>query len=111
MSVWADGAWMLDRDDEGGGGRWHRPMPPDDLVAVLAEEPTGLSCRELAVRLRRRRPTLAATLRADRRFEQSGRGRASRWRLRGTNQEPQRLAETPWDDLDASGVPALGREA
>jgi hypothetical protein len=53
----------------------------DDLAHVLAGEPAGLSCDELALRVHRRRRVVLATLRTDSRFERRGRGRGSRWVL------------------------------
>jgi hypothetical protein len=77
MSVWADHPFMLG-DDE----------PPavdgklgDVLVVLLADEPVGLSCDELALRSHRRRRAVLVTLRTDSRFEHRGRGRGSRWVL------------------------------
>jgi hypothetical protein len=64
-----DGPWML---ADGGFG--------DDLAGLLAETPAGLSGRELAARLHRRRGDVSAVLRADPRFEHCGNGRGSRWR-------------------------------
>ena len=80
MSVWADGPWMLD------GGL------AADLAAALAAEPAGLSCDELAARLHRRRTDVLTALRADPRFDHSGRSRGSRWRL-----GPALAAGTEWD--------------
>jgi hypothetical protein len=72
VSVWADGDWMLG-DDDGGLA--------EEVVRVLAPEPVGLSCDELAARLHRRRRYVLDALRADPRFEHAGRGRGSRWRV------------------------------
>jgi hypothetical protein len=106
MSVWADGVWMLDGDGLG-----------DLLVAVLADEPDGLPCADLVVLLRRRRGDVLAVLRADSRFEHSGRGgRGSRWRVvpsmrlgrigaAFSGNGGHRLA------CETSPVAALGREA
>jgi hypothetical protein len=55
----------------------------DDLVAVLATEPIGLSCDGLARRLRRRRNDVLDVLRSDGRFEHGGCTRGSRWRVVG----------------------------
>jgi hypothetical protein len=79
MSVWTDGLWML------GDG----PDLGDELERTLAAEPVGLSCDELAMRLRRRRAEVLAVLRADPRFEHVGGGRGSRWMP----------VSDPWDGL------------
>jgi hypothetical protein len=54
----------------------------DALEAELADEPSGLSCDQLALRVRRRRHLVVRVLRADHRFVHNGRGRrGSRWLL------------------------------
>jgi hypothetical protein len=95
--MWADGLWMPD----GGFG--------DELVALLAEEPVGLSCDELARRTGRRRTDVLDTLRWDPRVWHDGRGRGSRWRV--TTTLPLRalrdgLGRTDTGDPDSSPVPA-----
>ena len=88
----------------------------DDLRRVLADEPLGFSCDELARCVHRRRALVLAALRTDPRFEHDGRTRGSRWRLadqegRGRNGTGTGRNDLPWPELDASGVPALVRRA
>ena len=78
MSVWVDGLWMVGDDGLG-----------DELERTLAGALGGLSCDELAMRLRRRRAEVLAVLRADPRFEHVGGGRGSRWMP----------VSHPWDGL------------
>jgi hypothetical protein len=104
VSVWADASWMLDGDAE----------LAEELVTLLADAPLGLSCDELAKRQHRRRTVVLATLRADPRFEHSGRTCGSRWQLRnrrGRDRDGTRAAELPWDELDPSGVLVFWRRA
>jgi hypothetical protein len=84
----------------------------DELTAVLEAEPAGLSCDELASRLRRRRGDVLMALRADPCFEHAGRTRGSRWRLaareasgrNGTGfSAPERPSRGPGAAPDASG--------
>jgi hypothetical protein len=67
----------------------------DNLVALLAAEPTGMPCDRLARRVRRRRHDVLAALHVDVRFEQEGRTHGSRWRLSTATAGPQ-----PRDGLD-----------
>jgi hypothetical protein len=83
----------------------------DDLAAVLAAEPTGLPCVHLVARLHRRRGDVLAVLRADPRFEHSGRARGSRWRLRRGRSGQMGREDRWWLALDPSGVPPLPRRA
>jgi hypothetical protein len=53
----------------------------EDLARVLLDEPTGVACTELALRVRRRRADVLRMLKTDPRFARNGRGRGSRWRL------------------------------
>jgi hypothetical protein len=48
---------------------------------VLASEPLGLPCDELALRVRRHRASVIGELQSDPRFERHGRTRGTRWRL------------------------------
>jgi hypothetical protein len=85
-----------------------------DLARLLDGEPFGLSGRELARRVRRRRVDVLAALRVDPRFEHSGRTHGSRWRLRrraGPNGNRLTRDDLPWAELDAAGVPVVGRGA
>jgi hypothetical protein len=66
----------------------------DNLVALLAAEPTGLSCDQLARRLRRRRHDVLDVLRSDGRFAHEGRTRGSRWRLPADT-----TRSTRWDGM------------
>ena len=87
----------------------------DELTNVLDGEQFGLSCDQLALRLRRRRSDVLAVLRSDPRFEHDGRTCGSRWRM---TTEPPLSASwdgtgrnvLPWDDPDPSGVPVLFRD-
>jgi hypothetical protein len=86
----------------------------DDLRRALADEPFGLSGRELARRVHRRHVDVLTALRADPGIEHEGRTRGSRWRLRrraGANGNRSAGDELPWAELDAAGIPALGRRA
>jgi hypothetical protein len=56
----------------------------DELVALLADAPVGLSCVELARRTGRRKADVLETLRWDPRVRHEGRGRGSRWRVTAT---------------------------
>jgi hypothetical protein len=77
MSVWADHPFMLGDDEPpAGDGKLG-----DVLAVLLADEPVGLSCDELALRSHRRRRVVLVTLRTDSRFKHRGRGRGSRWVL------------------------------
>jgi hypothetical protein len=85
----------------------------DDLRRVLAEHPYGLPCAELARRVHRRRSDVLATLRTGP-FEHRGRTCGSRWRVAAGSRRRGSRARTgsnvlPWDELDRSGVPAIGR--
>jgi hypothetical protein len=51
----------------------------DELVRRLAEEPSGLSCDDLARQVSRRRSHVLSVLRTDPRFRRIGCGRGSRW--------------------------------
>jgi hypothetical protein len=82
----------------------------DDLAALLATEPVGLSCDKLASKLRRRRAVVLIALRSDDRFTHDGERRGSRWRLRdgyGTDNAPPRsralaqLALARWEAVEA----------
>ncbi len=104
MSVWADGLWML---GDGDG-------LADELVALLADTPGGLSGHELARRVKRRRADVLAALRVDVRVEHDGRTRGSRWRLRhraGPNGNRPARDDPPWAELDPAGIPAVARGA
>lgn len=88
----------------------------DDLAHVLDCEPLGLSCRELARHVGRRRGDVLAALRVDPRFEHSGRRRGSKWRIASETPASTPQAQLgsillPWFDLDPSGVPVVGRRA
>lgn len=83
----------------------------DDLARLLAAERDGLPCCELVRRVHRRRGTVLAALRSDPRFEHRGRTHESRWRLRRTPWGGMGRKLLPWDGLDASGVPVVGRRA
>lgn len=74
MSMWADEPWMV----HGDGGELELA---DELAALLAGEPSGLSCDALARRLVRRRGDVREALRWDSRFERTGKTCGSRWRL------------------------------
>ena len=81
------------------------------LTELLAGRPDGLSCDEIAGRLRRRRTDVLAVLRTDLRFEHNGRTHGSRWRTcswdgMGRVENAQGATELPWSYLDA-GVPVL----
>jgi hypothetical protein len=52
-----------------------------ELATVLASEPSGLTGRTLSNRVRRRRADVLEVLHSDPRFQHTGRGRGSRWRL------------------------------
>lgn len=93
MSVWADGAWML--DDE--------PELADEIASLLALAPRGLSCDELAVRTARRRTAVLAALRSDPRFTRRSAGRGSRWLLIPPLWDG--LGRIPSTSLNASVVP------
>jgi hypothetical protein len=88
----------------------------DDVARVLASEPLGLPCCDVARRVRRRRGDVLSVLLGDRRFVHDGRGRGSRWRLaagvprRGSqahlgSEDMERLG------LDPSGVPIVATGA
>ena len=61
------------------------PLLDDDLAdaiaAVLAVEPAGVSCDELARRSHRRRMEVRRVLHSDQRFAHRGNRRGSRWQL------------------------------
>jgi hypothetical protein len=71
------------------------------IVAELEAAPAGLSCDELALRLRRRRADVLGTLRADPFFWREGRTRGSRWRL---SPRKPRAHGTELDGLPASAA-------
>jgi hypothetical protein len=52
-----------------------------DLAALLAEEPFGLPCKRLALRLHRRLTDVLAALNTHDCFEREGKTRGARWRL------------------------------
>jgi hypothetical protein len=90
----------------------------DPLVAELARlldrEPAGLPCEELSRRVHRRRVDVVAALAADPRFVHVGQTRRSRWRLaariaRPTSRDGMGRNHRARPDLDASGVPVIGR--
>jgi hypothetical protein len=78
-----------------------------ELARALADEPGGLPAAELARRVHRRRADVLRVLRADRRFEQHGSNRATRWhvaRVPGHREQVQSAAEaSDWldDHLEA----------
>jgi hypothetical protein len=85
VSVWADGPWMLDDPPEAPSGErelvrhWREGgRLTRDLVVLLESSPSGLSCEELAKRLRRRKADVLDMLRSDERFERRGRTAGSR---------------------------------
>ena len=86
-----------------------RPIA-DDLARVLAAEPVGLPCRELARRVHRRFVDVLAVLRADPRFVHRGRTRGSRWRL-SAPQDRMGANHPARPDLDPLGIPIIGRRA
>jgi hypothetical protein len=86
-----------------------------NLARVLAGEPLGLSCRDLASLVHRRPGEVAAILEAHPRFvHNGGRKRGSRWRLdpekgHGKHWEAQRLRERYGaDPFLIPGLPVAG---
>jgi hypothetical protein len=67
----------------------------DDLAAMLATEPFGLSCDALALSVHRRRADVLAALRADPRFIHDGDRKGSRWRLREGSRDGQGRTTSP----------------
>lgn len=99
-----------------GMGMSCRHLLADDLAQLLAAEPLGLSCRELARQVRRRSGTVLEVLRADARFVRDGDRRGSRWRLNTSTSSREQMGTQHraglegWVTLDA-GIPVLGEEA
>jgi hypothetical protein len=58
-----------------------RDLLAAEIARLLAQEPDGLSCDALALRLKRRRADVLALLREDPGFARVSGGRRSRWRL------------------------------
>jgi hypothetical protein len=84
----------------------------DELARILEGEWAGLSCRELRRRTGRRMADVLAALGRDKRFEHSGGGRGSRWRIVmeppvSTVWETQGNEDRRWLGLDPSGIPTL----
>jgi hypothetical protein len=84
------------------------------LLDLLAGRSEGLSCDEIAARLRRRRSDVLVVLQADPRFEHNGRTHGSRWRTTprdgmGRVENATRADGRSWPELDPSGVPVIAR--
>lgn len=97
MSVWLDGPWMLGLEEG---------ELAEDIAAVLKPEPDGLSCHEVARRLRRRKAAVLEALRSDPRFVHGN--HPSRW-LIGTQEAMGTNGNSPGANLRPLDRPA-GRE-
>jgi hypothetical protein len=75
-----------------------RDLLAAEIARLLAQEPDGLSCDALALRLKRRRTDVLALLREDPVFARVSGGRRSHWRLVDTARD---VSGRMWDGLEA----------